>query len=822
MKKLFIILILIVCFKANATNYYFSNTGNDANNGTSTNTPFKTIQRLNLLVLNAGDTIFFKSGDTFRGQINISASGNSSLPIVFTSYGTGSKPIISGAEIVTGFTLNGSKYEKTLTQKMNNFFVSDKEQTLARYPNNGRYLWLDSAQRTYLKDADLASLPANYINNSRVCVHTAQWCWEKSSVSSYNNAERLNYGSQMSLVAIANYGYFLYDNINLLDTANEWKFDSTTMLLTYMPSSGVNPNNVTCEASVYTNGINITGAASYISIINLHLEKQMNAGVATASTSNKYILIKDCNLNKQYNYGFYDRGKYNEVSSCSFRENDGFGVFVSGSGAGNCNIHHSTFRNIGQYRNGGIGTEVNLVAIKFAFVDSCYAHHNDIDSAGYCGISADGGYHLVEKNIIKNVMLLNNDGAALKSYGALSHHNTFRNNFVSTSDGSTEGTTNSNFITPAIYFDFNVYSCTIQDNTIYNRTQKGIFQNAGNVNNTIIGNNIYGANYGIDFNGHPNQNTADTMNGYVVKKNNIFLKTANDYIYRQVDFSNQYQVGYVDSNYYCQPYHATRFMQRPGAMPQAYPFSSWQSAGFDVNGKIYTFQWNSNVDSSQLFLNPTDNVVQQSLGGWVWKDLAGNLVTSLSLQPWTSKILLRTSTAMPVVFSNFYLENKKEYIACIWDVSLEVNTSHYVIERSTDGKSFEEIGTIKAGLSKYDFKDYNFQSLVNSGYLALNYRIVAVDYDGRKTYSTIQSIRFNNNTKILVYPNPATSYINIVAENKIASISLIDVNGKLLSQKNSINQTQTVLSVANISKGLIVAKVVDIQGNISFQKILLQ
>ncbi len=327
MRNLLFIFILALNIKASATNYYFSSTGNDANSGISSSSPYKTITKLNTLILVAGDSVFFKCGDIFRGQINISASGNSTSSIVFTSYGNGAKPIISGAEIITGFTLNGNKYEKTLTQKMNNFFVSDKEQTLARYPNNGRYLWLDSAQKTYLKDADLSSIPTNYINNSRVCVHTAQWCCEKSAVYAYNNAEKLSYNTTMSLAAIANYAYFLYDNINLLDTANEWKFDSTTMLLSYLPSNGVDPNTVSCEASVYTNGINITGTASYISILNLQFEKQMNAGVATASTSNKYILIKDCNINRQYNYGVFDKGKYNEINNCSFRENDGFGVF---------------------------------------------------------------------------------------------------------------------------------------------------------------------------------------------------------------------------------------------------------------------------------------------------------------------------------------------------------------------------------------------------------------------------------------------------------------------------------------------------------------
>lgn len=829
MYKFLLSLLLLCSIKSLATNYYFSTSGNDANTGTSITSPFKTITKLNTLALVAGDSIFFKKGDIFRGQITVTASGSSLQPIVFSSYGTGNAPIISGAELVTGFTQNGSKYEKILSQKTNNFFVNDKEQTLARYPNNGRYLWLDSAQKTYLKDADLASLPSNYINNSRVCVHTAQWCWEKSAVSSYNNAEKITYNTQMSLAAIANYGYFLYDNINLLDTAQEWKFDSTTMLLSYMPATGVNPNSVSCEVAVYTDGIKIMGNASYISILNIVFDKQMNAGVSTASTNNKYIRIDGCSFYRQYNHGFADKGKYNTISNCFFREVDGIAVFVSSSGAGNTTVSYNTFRNIGAYRNSGIGAEINLSAIKFGFVDSCYAHHNDIDSTGYCGISADGGYHVVEKNIIKNAMLLNNDGAALKSYGSLSHHITFRNNFVSSSDGNTEGTTNANFITPAIYFDFNVNNCIVQDNTVYNRTQKGIFQNAGNYNNSLIGNNIYGANYGIDLNGHPNQGIADTLNGYVIKRNAIFLKTANDFIYRQVDFSNLYQVGYVDSNYYYQPYATNKFMQRPSATPQTYSFASWQAAGFDVHAKTNTFQWSSGVDSSQIFINPTDNAVQQTLGGWVWRDLDGNLVTSLILQPWTSKILIRTATALPLTFTNFTATLNKETVTTTWETANEVNVSHYNVQRSftaidAAGQQhfqFENIGNLKAN-NKYSNSYYFLDEPTKiEKHETFFYRIEAVDKDGKTTYSSIQKITLNNINKIAlqVFPNPATSFINIVCQDEIKTIRIVNTTGKLLQQKNGYSNTQQI-NIQSLSKGIYFIIVETKLGKSSTEKLL--
>jgi len=166
MKKLIIVITALLSTNAFATNYYFSNAGNDNNAGTSSSFPFKTIDKLNTLVLVAGDSILFHCGDVFRGQINIAASGNSSNYIVFTSYGSGNKPIISGGTTISNWVLNGNKYEATLAIKPNNFFVNDKEQVIARYPNNNQYLTLDSAQKTYLKDASLSSVSSNNFSDA--------------------------------------------------------------------------------------------------------------------------------------------------------------------------------------------------------------------------------------------------------------------------------------------------------------------------------------------------------------------------------------------------------------------------------------------------------------------------------------------------------------------------------------------------------------------------------------------------------------------------------------------------------------------------------
>lgn len=101
-----IIFSILFCIHAEAANYYFSNTGSDANSGTSTSTPWQSISKFNSVFasLNPGDKIFFKRGDTFRGSLAISRSGNADNQMVIGAYGAGAKPLFLGSRLANNLT----------------------------------------------------------------------------------------------------------------------------------------------------------------------------------------------------------------------------------------------------------------------------------------------------------------------------------------------------------------------------------------------------------------------------------------------------------------------------------------------------------------------------------------------------------------------------------------------------------------------------------------------------------------------------------------------------------------------------------------------
>src|ERR1035437_5295098 len=115
MKTLFLLPFIIFGLTANATNYYFSVTGNDANNGTSTSTPWQTLAKFNSVFFSRspGDSLLFKRGDTFYGSITSSRSRSAGSPIIIGAYGTGAKPIVTGFTTLTSWSTVSSTFHKS-------------------------------------------------------------------------------------------------------------------------------------------------------------------------------------------------------------------------------------------------------------------------------------------------------------------------------------------------------------------------------------------------------------------------------------------------------------------------------------------------------------------------------------------------------------------------------------------------------------------------------------------------------------------------------------------------------------------------------------
>lgn len=82
--------------------YFVANNGDDLNNGSSPENPWRTIGKVNLEFdggkIVKGDDIYFRRGDTFTdAELKIRSGGSSSDWMVIGAYGSGLKPVFSGS-----------------------------------------------------------------------------------------------------------------------------------------------------------------------------------------------------------------------------------------------------------------------------------------------------------------------------------------------------------------------------------------------------------------------------------------------------------------------------------------------------------------------------------------------------------------------------------------------------------------------------------------------------------------------------------------------------------------------------------------------------
>ena len=82
-----------------ATNYYVDPSSTSTTANGSLAYPWKTIAQVNsgTTLLNPGDSVFFKRGQSYSGRLTISRSGSATAPIVYTNYGTGNLPEFNNA-----------------------------------------------------------------------------------------------------------------------------------------------------------------------------------------------------------------------------------------------------------------------------------------------------------------------------------------------------------------------------------------------------------------------------------------------------------------------------------------------------------------------------------------------------------------------------------------------------------------------------------------------------------------------------------------------------------------------------------------------------
>jgi hypothetical protein len=170
--------------------------------------------------------------------------------------------------------------------------------------------------------------------------------------------------------------------------------------------------------------------------------------------------------------------------------------------------------------------------------------------------------------------------------------------------------------------------------------------------------------------------------------------------------------------------------------------------------------------------------------------------------------------SLPVKLSSFNATKKNDAkVSLDWVTSQEINVSHFVVERSFDGKEYSEAGLVFAIGNSNVNNTYRFtDELRNKDAAVIYYRLNMVDLDGKSERSVVRIIRNadikeTGAAKILAYPNPVVSELRVQLpvswQNNTVNIEVINNNGQVVKRQiaNRAGQTE-VVNVNDLGSGI--------------------
>jgi hypothetical protein len=166
---------------------------------------------------------------------------------------------------------------------------------------------------------------------------------------------------------------------------------------------------------------------------------------------------------------------------------------------------------------------------------------------------------------------------------------------------------------------------------------------------------------------------------------------------------------------------------------------------------------------------------------------------------------------------------KTEVDASKFDIgSLQLMNSNFPVDARITGNKvefiFENIQLPIGGHGHILLKMKTQNSLVTGDAVA-NRGDIFFDYNfpidtglANTVFQTLSNSVFEMDNSVVVYPNPATSQVNVKSDSKLQSIQVYDVQGRILYTKLA-NEKQTTIDLTHKSKGIYFFKIITDKGS---------
>lgn len=705
MKYLILLLLVVFTSHVSATDYFFSNAGNNSNNGTSSSTPWATLSKLATVTLVPGDKVLLNSGDIFSaplGGITVSQSGTSLNHIVFSSYGSGAKPVITALTTISGWTnvatgIWESNSAVNTLDNLNLAVIDGRVRAMGRFPN------LDSTWKGYIKyttassdnqanpdtigGAAILGIPSFIggevvIRVIRSGINRCPVINQTSTSVIYNELS----GLAANLHPGINYGFFFQDHPFTLDQFGEWYFNkSTNKLQVYFGTGGPTGHSVEVSTVDTIFKLPSTGSPllgrSYVDFIGLDIKGANIDGILMQKSN--HVRMIDCTIEDIGDTGFEtaNSSTFITVSNCMIDWCNNVGVDMPLANLDGRNVLlNSTISHIGVFA--GMGTTEAAFG-SYNGVQMTGGNDtimgNKIDSVGYNGIY----YYFADSVLIKNNTIshfcgIMNDGGAIYTGNNTSPiiprlDQKIIGNIFLNANTANEGTTSTvgeaGGGSQSIYLDGQTANVEIDSNSSSNTTRGVFIHNSANIsvrNNTFY--DSWDAGIGIIVDSANTKGLSNIKVRNLVIKNNIsFARDTTEFALNMSSVRTDLDsFGVFDSNRYCRPIkepdgiNATSIalggvvkIDDAATSPHFLSLDYWNTHHpYDAHTSK-TFQTTSSINNLRFEYNGSNTSINASLGGATYSDAYGNLYPgAITLAPYRSAVLMKVANAGTVSFQS--------------------------------------------------------------------------------------------------------------------------------------------------------------------------
>ncbi|HQQ93117.1 MAG TPA: T9SS type A sorting domain-containing protein [Bacteroidia bacterium] len=142
-----------------------------------------------------------------------------------------------------------------------------------------------------------------------------------------------------------------------------------------------------------------------------------------------------------------------------------------------------------------------------------------------------------------------------------------------------------------------------------------------------------------------------------------------------------------------------------------------------------------------------------------------------------------TASPLPIVLRQFAAEPADDHVGLSWETASELNSDHFTLERSSDGRAFVFVQKVSASGNSSSIRRYAFED--HDALEGLNYyRLKLFDKDGSdQSFPLVfADLRRTPLNEVQLFPNPSTGYVDVKGwkAGSTDQVVVMDESGRLV------------------------------------------